>query len=140
MNSRSVIVRCPACGAKTKVTSDPERVRIRCPRCKADVPVTDSLPSATSDNAGAGESLSTPAKESSPSRPAGTTKARRSDAGRQPLDEFIYPDHSRPLIKRVIYGVLAVIVLAGIVGLYVLWRDSASARYQDYLRNIRESI
>src|SRR5262245_48815520 len=139
MKSRTVIVRCPACGAKTKVASDPERVRIRCPRCKVDVPVTDSLPSATTDTATAGESLSTAPKEASPTR-AATTKPRRSDVGKQPLDEFIYPDHSRPLIKRVIYGALAVIVLAGAVGLYVLLRDSANAKYQDYLRNIRESI
>jgi hypothetical protein len=140
MKPRTVIVRCPACGAKTKVASDPERVRIRCPRCKVDVPVTDSLPSASTDNAGSSPAPSTPANGSSSGRTVDKGKTRRSDAGKQPLDEFIYPDHGRPLIKRVVHGALAVIALAAILGVYVLWKDSSNARYQDYLRNVRESI
>ncbi|MFT3881818.1 MAG: hypothetical protein QM703_19435 [Gemmatales bacterium] len=40
LGKQTVLAKCPACEATTKVNVHPDKPSIRCPRCKASVPLT----------------------------------------------------------------------------------------------------
>jgi hypothetical protein len=142
MNRSAVIAKCPACGAKTKVTVDADRVSIRCPRCKADVPLVHAAAYVTpaSNNPSVDNSatkLNGETTAPSPPPTVSSSKKRQTKAGPA---EFQYPDHSSRFIRAVMLAAGLLTMLALVVMVYLAWTGHTAGRYQEYLNNLRETI
>ena len=142
MNRSSIIAKCPACGAKTKVAANSSRVSIRCPRCKADVPLIHAESYVTSSPGARAEVASAPKTDAGKKAPITSpsilsAKKRESQAGPA---EFQYPDHSSRFIRAVMYAAGLLTMLALAVMVYMAWTGHTAGRYQEYLNNLRETI
>lgn len=152
LGKQTVLAKCPACQATTKVNAHPDKPSIRCPRCKATVPLTFArkyTPGKTepeddkhqppqqdkSSDYGSELPLSPPDRE--PKTRTGKRKQRYASDG---MNQVNYPDHSRSFVRYSVVATAAIIVLA-IAGIgYLIWKDFVNTRNQAYVNNIKESI
>lgn len=142
MNSSARIAKCPACGAKTKVSPDPDRVSIRCPRCKADVPLVHAVPYASGAKAVGDAVAAEPGAPSETKRliPTPEPRSSRRRGAATGATEFSYPDFARRFTRLALVVAGGVVLVVLLLVVYQAWSNSTNDRYQAYLKNLRESI
>lgn len=132
-----LVVRCPACNAKTKVDAEKaDRPSITCPRCKSLVVLANARPLV--DRKDADEDEGNGARRGSP-EPAASRSPRRGtpDASRGPT-EFEYPDFFSRWKSLLVW--FTVLIAIGVCG-YIIYtmqtaapNENPSAQFMDNLR------
>lgn len=151
LGRRTVIAKCPACQATTKVSVPPNKPTIRCPRCQAAVPLafarnyTEAKPVAEPEHSSLKHDVTAfdyasevPIERQS--QKALTKKQRQKRYSSETNTDISYPDHSRNLIR---YATIATVLICvfSILGVgYLFWRETVNSRNQEYLSSMKESV
>lgn len=151
LGRQTVIAKCPACQATTKVSAHPDKPSIRCPRCKSSVPLAfarkmeDKAPAEPERRPLKQESTSLDYGSEIPGSSNGHTSSSNSKRrvkryASNASSDFNYPDHSVNFVRYSIIAVVAISLLA-VLGIgFLFWRESINARNQEYISNIKDSI
>jgi hypothetical protein len=147
LENKVVIAKCPACQATTKVAMEPGRLSIRCPRCKRQVPLAFARNYTGQQEAAQSERVeeNKPVKEtvfsSDAAAKASVQAIKQPRRGQMAVTtEVHYPDHNRKFTRYAIWIGGGVIVCAILIMGYAIWHDAVTARHQEYLDNVRESV
>lgn len=152
LGRQTVLAKCPACQATTKVNAHPDKPSIRCPRCKATIPLTFARKytgDTTEENPGnltSQEAYTSTQYESDAPISNGQHDSTHSSKKRQRRNTYgtsnvvTYPDHAAGFVRYAIIFAVVAVVLAALGVAYLIWKDSVDSKYQEYVSNITESL
>lgn len=150
LGKQTLIVKCPACQATTKVNVQAGKLAIRCPRCQGEVllafakkyskdqPPEEQKNPPKQESAILGYHTDIPAE--APPKEISKSRRQRNSRHSGVATEFSYPDHSQGFVK---YAYLAAIVLAVAAiasAAYLYWNTIVSTRSQEYINNVKETV
>ena len=152
LGRQTVLAKCPACQATTKVNAHPDKPSIRCPRCKATIPLTfarkytGDTTEVDPGNLAAQEADASTQYESENPVSNGQHDSTHSSKKRQRRNAYgtsnvvSYPDHAAGFVRYAIIFAVVAVVLAALGVAYLVWKDSVDSKYQEYVSNVRDSL
>jgi len=152
LGRQTVLAKCPACQATTKVKAHPDKPSIRCPRCKATIPLTFarkytpgqpeqevSNPTAQQVDHTTQYTSGLPVSHDQHTSAHANKQRQRRNAYGTPT-EVSYPDHAAGFVRYSIIIAVIAVLLAAVGVAYFIWKDTTDSKYQEYVNNVRESL
>ncbi|MFO0815045.1 MAG: HEAT repeat domain-containing protein [Gemmatales bacterium] len=150
---QTLVAKCPACQATTKVNVHPDKLSIRCPRCQATVPLAFARKfDGEKKTAQEMDYEHKAVRREAPSTVYGSelgdtnqptfvrSKSKKENRGPRGSTEFSYPDHQKPFVRYAYIAVSVVALLSLVAGIYLYWTNLQNLRNQDYVKNVRDAI